>query len=299
VRFLEENRARPFFLYLAYNGPYNIGGAMLQPTRNRHAAEYADKEFLSFPRDVMHPWLRANKPNLNNVAAMRGVAAETSGVDDGVHTVLETLDRLGLSNDTLVIYIADQGSLGGQHGLWGMSDHTRPLAAFDGMMHIPLIVRHPGRVAAGSTSDLMVSGYDVMPTLLNYLGLGDKISPRPKPPGRDFSAALRGKPLEWENVIYFEQENTRVIRTADWKYIHRHPDGPYELYDLKADPGEKVNLYGQPGQEATRDGLRKQLDAFFLAYADPKYDLYHNGGSKTHLLSRPATAAEKAKRSAP
>ena len=287
VRFLEANRERPFFLYLAYNGPYNLGASLRHPGRNRHAAEYADEPLLSFPRDGVHPWLRTNRAHLNNVAAMRRVATETSGVDDGVGTVLAALDRLGLADDTLVIYSADQGWVGGQNGLWGMSDHTRPLSAFDGMMHIPLIVRHPGRVPAGSISELMVSGYDVMPSLLNHLGLGGRMADEPKSPGRDFSPALRGEPVGWDDVVFFENEDVRAIRTSGWKYIHRHPDGPFELYDLADDPGEKVNLYGQPGREPIRDELRGRLDAFFRDHADPKYDLYHGGGSKTHLLSRP------------
>jgi arylsulfatase A-like enzyme len=291
VRFLEENRHRPFFLYLAYNGPYNLGASLKEPGRNRHAAEYAGESLLSFPRDGMHPWQHDNKAFLNNIVAMRRVATETSGVDDGVGTVLATLDRLGLTDDTLVIYMADQGWIGGQNGLWGMSDHTRPLSAFDGMMHIPLIVRHPGRVPAGSTSNLMVSGYDVMPTVLSYLGLGARMAHQPKSPGRDFSQALRGKAPAREDVVFFETEIVRAIRTSDWKYIHRHPDGPFELYDLTHDPGEKVNLYGQPGREPIRDALRERLDAFFLTYADPRYDLYHGGGSKTHLLSRPKPAS--------
>lgn len=290
VKFLEENRSRPFFLYLAYNGPYNLGASLNHPARNKFASTYADEVLLSFPRDGIHPWLRANRSFVGNLTAIRRVAAETSGVDDGVGTVLGTLDRLGLANDTVVIYAADQGWLGGQHGLWGMSDHARPMTAFDGQMHIPLIVRHPGGVPAGTMSDLMVSGYDIMPTLLSYLGLGDQMPSRPKSPGRDFSPALRGQRPDWDDVVFFEQETTRVIRTARWKYIHRHPDGPFELYDLEADPGEKVNLYGQPGYETPRNELRSRLDDFFRNHADPKFDLYHGGGSKSHLLSKPANA---------
>jgi arylsulfatase A-like enzyme len=215
------------------------------------------------------------------------VAAETSGVDDGVGTILATLDRLGLADDTIVIYTADQGWVGGQHGLWGMSDHSRPLAAFDDQMHVPLIVRHPGRIAAAATAERMVSGYDLMPSLLSYLGLGDRMPKKPRSPGRDFAGVLRGAKVPWEDIVFFEDENVRVIRTPRWKYVHRHPDGPFELYDLETDPGEKVNLYGQPGQEATRAELRQRLEAFFQEYADPKFDLYHGGGSKTHLLTRP------------
>lgn len=287
VRFIEENHDRPFFLYLAYNGPYNLGASLRKPGRNRHAEYYADKPLLSFPRDGMHPWLFNNKAFLNNVDAMRRVATETSGVDDGVGTVLDTLDRLGLDENTVVIYTADQGWVGGQNGLWGMSDHTRPISAFDGMMHIPLIVRHPGHIKKATTSGRMVSGVDLMPTLLRYLGLGEKVDKVPNLPGRDFSPILRGEKPEWDNVVFFEDENVRAVRTSDWKYVHRHPDGPFELYDLKADPGEKVNLFGQPGHEETVKELRDRLDSFFREHADPKYDLYHGGGSKTHLLTRP------------
>jgi arylsulfatase A-like enzyme len=161
VKFLEQNRDRPFFLYLAYNGPYGLGNLLLNPARNRHAEYYADKELPSFPREPMHPWLFNNKQFLNNPAAMRRYAAEVSGVDDGVGTVLETLKRLNLEDNTLVVFTADQGLAGGQSGLWGMGDHTRPLSAFDGTMHVPLIVRHPGVIPAGKRSQLLISNYDL------------------------------------------------------------------------------------------------------------------------------------------
>ncbi|MEQ1751175.1 MAG: sulfatase-like hydrolase/transferase, partial [Prosthecobacter sp.] len=55
IEFIESNKERPFFLYLAYNGPYSLGNLMLNESKNRHAAYYADKELQSFPRDAMHP----------------------------------------------------------------------------------------------------------------------------------------------------------------------------------------------------------------------------------------------------
>jgi arylsulfatase A-like enzyme len=147
VRFIEENRDRPFFLYLPYNGPYGLGRSLLRPARNRHAEHYADKPLLSFPRREPHPWLFNNREYINNEQAMRRFAAELSAVDDGVGRILETLDKLGLAENTLVIFTADQGWAGGQQGIWGMGDHTRPLHAFDGTMHIPLIFRHPAKIA--------------------------------------------------------------------------------------------------------------------------------------------------------
>ena len=285
VRFIEQNRARPFFLFLSYNGPYGLGGSLLRPARNRHYVYYADKPLLSFPRRQMHPWLFNNKQYLNNVVAMRRFAAELSGVDDGVGTVMKTLQKLGLDEQTLVVFTADQGWAGGQHGLWGMGDHTRPLHAFDGTMHIPLIVRHPGRIPPGRTTDIMTSNYDLMPTLLSYLGLGERMPHNPNSPGRDYSAVLRGQSVSWDNTVFYDFESVRAIRTADWKYVERYPNGPHELYDLRTDPGEQFNLYGQPLQAGVQKELRKRLKAFFQRYASPKYDLWHGGRSKPRLLT--------------
>jgi arylsulfatase A-like enzyme len=285
-RFIERNRQHPFFLFLAYNGPYGLGGSLLKPARNRHADHYADKPMTSFPRQPVHPWLHNNKQYINQVRAMRRYAAECSGVDDGVGEVMATLDRLGLDEKTLVVYTADQGWGGGQHGIWGMGDHTRPLHAFDDTMHIPLIARHPGGIPAGRTADQMVSTCDLMPSLLSYLGLGERMPDSPPSPGRDFAPLLRGESVEWDNVVFYEFENTRAIRTADWKLIRRHPNGPNELYHLEADPGETKNLFGDPAHAEPRADLTARLDRFFARYAQPQYDLWKGGGSKTHLLSR-------------
>ena len=285
VRFIEQNKERPFFLFLAYNGPYGLGGSLLKPTRNRHAEYYADKELKSFPREPIHPWLYNNRQYINNIKAIRRYAAEISGVDDGVGQIMEALQRCGLEKNTLVIFTADQGLSGGHHGMWGMGDHSRPLFTFDGTMHVPLIYHQPGEIPAGKKSDIMVSNYDLLPTVLSYLGLGDKIPSRPELPGRDYSAVLRGKKIPWDNVIFYEFENSRAIRTADWKLTRRFPNGPDELYDLKNDPGERKNLIDRPEHAATQARLSKRLDEFFDHYADPKYDLFHGGGSKSHLLS--------------
>jgi len=75
-------------------------------------------------------------------------------------------------------------------------------------------------------------------------------------------------------------ETTRAIRTARWKYVARFPAGPHELYDMQADPQERFSQYGQPGTAEIQDRLAKELDAFFNRYADPKYDIWKDGGSK-------------------
>jgi arylsulfatase A-like enzyme len=284
VEFLEANQQRPFCLFLAYNGPYSLGGLMQNEARNRHAPFYADQMFPSFPRDAMHPWQHQNKAFHNSLTAMRRVAAETSGVDDGVGEIMETLKRLNLERNTLVVYAADQGWMGGQNGIWGMGDHTRPVAAHELMMQIPFLFRHVGQIPANSTSDVLVSNYDFLPSILHYLGLGDRIPESPALPGRDFSPILHGKSIDWDNTVFYEMEGCRAVRTHDWKLVLRHPDGPHELYAMSTDPQERFNLFGQPGTEAIRSQLEIQLREFFAQYADPQYDIWNGGRSKARRL---------------
>jgi arylsulfatase A-like enzyme len=181
--------------------------------------------------------------------------------------------------------------MGGQNGMWGMGDHFRPIGAHELMMQIPFIFRHPGRIPAGQTSDHIVSNYDFMPSLLSYLGLGGKMPQQPKSPGRDFAPVLRGETIPWEDVMYYEMETCRAIRTDKWKCVLRHPDGPHELYDMQADPHERVNLYGEPGMESIRAELTQRLNDFFTRYADPQYDLWKGGKSKAKRLVEPSATS--------
>jgi arylsulfatase A-like enzyme len=285
LRFIEKNRDHPFFLLLAYNGPYGLGRMLLKPGRNRHVAYYADKQLKSFPRNPPHPWLFNNRDYINNLQAMRRYAAEVSGVDDGVGRVQAALKKWNLDKNTLVLFMADQGLAGGHSGFWGMGDHTRPLTAYDWTMHVPLIWSHPGHIPAGQRSDLLVSNYDVYPTLLEYLDLKAKAADGATRPGRSYLPVLQGKTLKWNNEVYYEFENVRAIRTERWKLIHRFPRGPEEMYDLKADPGEKNNLFEKAEYQDIREQLQARLHRFFNRYADPKYDLSRGGKSKTPLLS--------------
>ncbi len=280
VEFIEQNRDKPFFLYLAYNGPYGLGAVVNQEHRNRHTAYYADKIMDSFPHEKVNPWLVGNRPMVNNVKAMRSYAAAISGVDDGIGRVMETLKRLSLDTNTLVVFAADQGLNAGHGGYWGMGDHSRPINTHEATVRIPLIFRQPGQVAPGKTSDLMVANHDFLPTVLDWLGLKDRTPTSPTLPGKSFAPALRGETIEWNNIIYHEFENTRMIRTPKWKLTLRHPYGPDELYDMENDANEKENLIHVSEYTSARNQLRKQLNQFFANYADPKYDRWKGGTSK-------------------
>jgi arylsulfatase A-like enzyme len=290
VEFIRQNTDRPFFLFLAYNGPYGHSPPMANPARNRHAAFYAELPMTSFPREEPHPWLIHDRDLVGNLSALRSYAAEVSGIDDGVGTIIDTLRDLGLDGKTLVIFTADQGFACGHGGYWGMGAHTRPLTGYDWTMHIPLIFRHPGSIPPGRRSGLLTSNYDLLPTLLAYLGLEEKIPDEPEGPGRDFSAVLEGgAPPEWDGAVFYEYQNVRAVRTSKWKYIERFQQEPNELYHLADDPKETRNLIDQPAHVEIQTELRDRLHAFFARYADPKYDLWRGGKSKSRLVPNSKT----------
>ena len=285
VKFISEQSgsAEPFFLFLAYNGPYALSRLLLREGKNRHAEYYRDKELKSFPVEPTHPWQYSNRDYINNPVSNRRVATEVSGVDDGVGRVMKALTENGIDENTVVIFIADQGWVGGHGGFYGMGDHTRPLTARDGMMRIPLIFRQPGAIAANKRSPQMITNYDVMPTLLGHLGLADKMPKEPVSPGLDLSHIVRGSDAQVPRHVFYEYENLRCIRTMNMKYIHRHPNGPHELYNLENDPEEFHNLADDPNFANTRDGLRRELKSFFTKHSVPKYDMYDGGTSQARI----------------
>ena len=285
LEFIEQNHQKPFFLYLAYNGPYGLGKVVQEEHRNRHTAEYAGQSMDSFPREKVNPWLKANRFAVGNVTSMRSYAAAVSGVDDGVGRIMEKLRTLGLDQNTLVVFSADQGLNAGHGGYWGMGDHSRPINTQEATIRIPWIFRHSGGIAPGKTSDLMVQNHDFLPTVLEYLGLKEKIPSSPPLPGHSFEPALRGRQVPWENLVYHDFENTRMIRSPKWKLTLRYPYGPDELYDMENDPSERENLFYAGQQREVKVELEKKLKAYFARYADPKYDRWKGGATKgTEIL---------------
>ncbi len=283
---------KPFFLYLAYNGPYGLSRFQLESSGNRWADFYADKEMPSFPRGVIHPWQFNNREYFGNPVSIRRYGEELSAIDDGVGAVLGKLDELGLREDTLVIFAADQGWAGGQQGLWGMGDHTRPVNAREYSMRIPMIFHQPGKVAAGETPEMFVSNVDVLPSVLGYLGMSDELPSEPKPPGRDFSEVLRKGETskgDWEDIVFYEYEPLRCVRTDPWKYVERYEDGYDEFYRIDEDPEETRNLLLDPESmddeaRAALAELRKRLAVFFEEHSVPKYDLWKGGESQSKTL---------------
>lgn len=291
---------KPFYLQLNYDGPYLNPPTNMGPAKNRYYQSYVGQEFKSFPRVAVNENLleqlldpgtntflkkkhREAIAMHNDPATMANVASQNTVVDDGVGRVLAALKEKGLDENTLVIFSSDQGNFYGQHGLWQHTVVTSPANLYEAALNIPLIIRHPGKIKPGTKMDILVGQYDLPVTVLDYLGVHDvKFE---NSPGSSFVGLIKDETVAWKDAVYYEQEETRGIRTAEYAYWKRlQGTGENELYDMIKDPGQHNNLFPNPAFREIADSLDKKLMEFFGKYADIKYDLWHGGVAKGSVI---------------
>ena len=305
---------RPFYLNLTYTAPHS-------PHVDQHRQEYVDYylehcTFVDVPQHKRSPW-SIDKPHdieysltfasperkyLTIRDLLAGYYAAVQGVDDGVGRVLQKLKEKGIREDTLVIFTSDNGFSCGQHGIWGKGNGTFPLNLFDTAVKVPCIFNMPGTIEGGKVYDALLSGYDFMPTLLEFAGIDNPEAE--KLPGRSFLPLLYGEAGNSEYhesiTVMDEYGPARMIRTKEWKYIHRYPYGPHELYDLVHDPEEQFNLleenryfyYGPEEIEERTRQMRAMLERWFSAYVDPDLDGAREPVCGRGQLCRVGSAAE-------
>jgi len=218
----------------------------------------------------------------NDLATLRNYYAQIAMVDDGVGRILETLDRLGMADDTIVIFTADHGLSMGQHGFWGHGAATYPANMHKAVHSVPLIVRYGDHLARGYRAQQMVQNMDIYATLADYA----EIEPDGADPvaARSFRSALmvEESPVHEGDIIISEQEETRVARSAKWCYFKRLPNVPGfelydELYDLEADPGETMNVVDDPAYSDVVADLSARIEAYFATYARSETNLWTGG----------------------
>jgi len=275
LQFLERRRDNPtpFYLSVHYTAPHSPWDSHQHPVEL--TGLYRDCSFQSCPDEPQaHPWQINSAPRGSGerrLELLRGYFGSISGVDRSVGQILAKLDELGLRQDTLVVFSGDNGMNMGHHGIWGKGNGTFPLNMYDTSVKVPFILSFPRQIPQGVTVNHLLSHYDFLPTLLDYLGY-----PLPEAglPGKSFASLLRGEAFEPNEhlVVFDEYGPVRMIRSQDWKYVHRYPYGPHELYDLRDDPDETRNLFQEPAQRVIAQELKWELDAWFLKYVDPRID---------------------------
>jgi arylsulfatase A len=235
MQFIETNRTRPFFLYLAHNSP--------------HIAYSAKTNLVA-----------------KNAGAFEPVyAAVIETLDDTVGLLLNRLDALGLRTNTIVIFTSDNGGLHVPEGGHRKITHNAPFRAgkgflYEGGLRVPLLVRWPGRVPAGQVIDTPVINTGWFATLFELL----ELSPPAQHDAPSFAALLTGRntkapPLFWHFPHYTNQGSRPggAARDGDWKFIEHYDTGRMELYNLASDPGETTNLAGREPKRTAE--LREQL----------------------------------------
>jgi arylsulfatase A-like enzyme len=267
-KFIEQNKDTPFFLYLTH---------------------YAVHTPIQGKKDLVEKYKAKTPTEHHNNAAY---AAMIESVDDSVGAVLKTLERLTLTEKTVVVFFSDNG---GHMG--ATSNH--PLRGAKGMLYEggirePMIVKWPGVTQPDSTCHEPVIGIDFYPTLLEIAGVK-------KPDGhvldglslvpvlKDPNGKLDREAIFWHFPCYLQGSGGRepdkpfrtapagAIRMGDWKLIEYFEDGGLELFNLKDDIGEQRNLADDMPDKVKQlqDAMatwREQVDAPIPTTPNPEYD---------------------------
>lgn len=244
-----RSAGQPFFLYLAH---YAI-----------HTPLDADRRFVQRYRDAGLPENEAR------------YAALVEGVDASLGELLDWLDEARLADDTIVLFLSDNGGLSAHARAGQPHTHNAPLrsgkgSGYEGGTRVPFAVRWPGRVRAGATCRTPAQLEDVLPTLCELVGIDGQGGD-----GRSLAPALRGEPLPDRPLFWHHPhlwgangpgiEPYSAVRLGAHKLLWFHRDGRCELYDVVADLGETNDLHAAEPALAAR--LRQDLRDHLLATA--------------------------------
>jgi len=256
LSFVERNKAKPFFLYLALTIP--------------HANNEAGRKGMEVPSDEPYSGEAWPEPQKNH-------AAMITRMDRDIGRLIAKLKELGIDRDTVVTFTSDNGPHregGGNPAFFGASGPLKGIKRdlYEGGIRVPMIARWPGKIAPGSVTDHMSAFWDFLPTACEVAGLR-------APEGIDgisFLPTLLGEKQRKHDYLYWEfteRGGKQAVRMGRWKGIRQkvsgNPDAPIELYDLASDIGEKRNIASKHADivakiAATMKTARTKSDRFPL-----------------------------------
>ena len=258
IQFLEGHRNEPFFLHMAYNSVHTL----VHEVPERYARKFAVKPIPKYDPKTMGKYVDyydkyAQLGAISDGEMRKYYLANLACLDDNIGRLLDSIDRLGLAENTLVVFFSDNG--GTQHG----GGSNRPLrgtksTTFEGGIRVPFMMRWPGTLPAGETYSHRVSTLDVLPTCLEAAGI--PVAQSAKLDGQNFlQAAKTGAPSPTERrPLFWHYRDRWAVMSGEWKLV-RSPDagGPrahqilYEgdsadprpaLFNLTKDPSEQHDL---------------------------------------------------------
>lgn len=242
IKFIEANRNKPFLAYLSF---YSVHTPLI--SRKDLKQKYRAKKKTLKINGPIFGKEGAGKVRLVQDHAV--YAGMVEAMDEAVGKVLSGLEKLGLSRNTTVIFMSDNGGLSTKEG---SPTSNFPLRAgkgwlYEGGIREPMMIKWPGVTSAGSVCNEPIISTDFYPTMLQIAGLEQK--PMQHMDGVSLVPLIKGDKLErgaiyWHYPHYGNQGSSpgSAVREGKWKLIEWHEDGRLELYNLEDDIGEKNNL---------------------------------------------------------
>lgn len=274
VEFIKRRHDKPYLVYLAHkaihpevmqhdDGSVNLADAERFIPAERHRSLFTGERIRRRPSAMRPP---IGKPALErkigdlpplgaNTAtrdeAVLGRLRSLMAVEEGVGEILKALKETGELDNTVIVFASDNGYFYGEHGL-----SVERRLAYEESIRMPLLIRYPKAIKAGTVRNEFALNIDLAPTLLELAGMSAPNTME----GRSLVPLLKGAKPEWRKSFLIEYYSDRVfprirqmgykaVRNERWKYIHYlELEGMDELYDLKADPYEMRNIIRQPVQ---------------------------------------------------
>lgn len=276
VDFIKSHKDTTFFAYLSF---YAVHGP-IQTTEEKWAKYRQKAEQLGVAESgyKMGHFLPIRQHQDNPV-----YAGLVESMDDAVGVVLNTLEELGLDENTIVVFTSDNGGVAAGDAF---STSNAPLRGgkgyqYEGGIREPYFIKVPWLNQSGQTSEVPVTGSDFYPTILDLVGA--ELKPNEHSDGVSLKPILMGKtikerPLIWHYPHYGNQggEPSSIIREGDWKYIHYYESDKTELFNLKDDLSETTNVADKHPEIAKQ--LNKKLFDYLNSVGakypakDPDYD---------------------------
>jgi arylsulfatase len=257
IRFIEKNYDRPFFCYLAFNAPHT---PLQVPEKYYHLYQKTDPSdgFM----DNLNPFPKMNE---NNKEDARKVYAMVSNIDDNVGKLLNKLDELGISDNTVVIFMTDNGPqqrryVAGMRGLKG--------SVYSGGIRVPFCLRYPALKKKNMDIKVAAAHIDILPTIANICNA--KIPRDRKIDGVNLMPFITGgeKKITERSLFFYwtrhspELYNNIALLKGRYKLVGNtdidSSAESFELYDIENDPGEKKNLVNE--KNALAENLRTELE---------------------------------------
>jgi N-acetylglucosamine-6-sulfatase len=289
--FLKQKHAKPYLLYISHKAVHpdliqNADGSLSDPSAGKFIPAERHKQLYAgatIPHRANYGRAVEGKPALlRSIAGVTPLGPKTgtddetirnrlrmlASVDEGMGQILEALEAQGELDNTFIVFTSDEGYFYGEHGL-----SVERRLAYEEFARIPLLMRWPRLINAGSAIDEFALSIDLAPTLLEIGGA----PPAKEMHGRSLVPLLRGEGAPWRDSLLIEHFSDGVfprmskmgyqcVRTGKWKYIHYVDlDGMDELYDLHADPFEMKNLISQPDARPALEKMKAELDHLLRA----------------------------------